>query len=196
MENQGKLIIITGSTGSGKDTIVAELRKINPSWKQIVTSTTRSMRPNEAQGVEYNFLDRETFKKMENNGDFIETVEYAGNHYGTPKTAFNPLFAGVTLIWRIEASMSAKVNELINTSFDLETAKNLIKNIKVFYIDLPDKETIYKRLRTRGMSGEEIERRINQDEKDRAEYQFEHIIINSDGYLNESVQKIVDLIKS
>lgn len=183
MDSFGKLIIITGSTGSGKDTIVAELRKINPSWKQIVTSTTRSMRPNETQGVEYNFIDRQTFLGMEANADFIETVEYAGNNYGTPKSAFDPIFKGETLIWRIEASMSAKVN-------------NLFKNTIVFYIDLPDKETIYRRLEIRGMNGEEIKRRIKQDEHDRQKYHFENVIINSDGHLDQSVKKIMDLIRS
>lgn len=183
MGSPGKLIIITGSTGSGKDTIVAELRKINPSWKQIITSTTRPPRPNETQGVEYNFINKQTFLEMVNNGDFIETVEYAGNNYGTPKSAFDPLFKGETLIWRIEASMSARVSDLF-------------KNTIVIYIDLPDKETIYRRLKIRGMSEEEIEKRIKQDEHDRQKYHFENVIINSDGHLDKSVQKIVDLIKS
>ncbi len=194
MEQIGKLIVITGGTVSGKDTVVAELLKINPTWRKIVTTTTRPIRLNEQNGIDYNFVNLETFREIKANGKFLETVEYAGNNYGTFKSSFNPFFKGQTCIWRIDPSRAAKVNLLFDQSFNkAQTIKN---NTVVIYLDIPDKKTVYQRLRARGISEIEIEKRIQQDEENRKDGHFEQVVINYNGRLNETLQKIMSLIKT
>lgn len=195
MASLGQLIIITGKTASGKDTIAKKLQEINPLWKKIITVTTRAKRAGERQNKEHIFLDQKSFEELEKNNEFLETVEYAGNYYGTLKRALDPLFEGKTLLWIIDPSRATKINELFDNFFDAKTAKEIKKNTKVVYLDLPDKKTVIKRLNKRGAGLGEIEKRIKQDEENRKEGSFEKVIINYDGQLDETVQKILEIIR-
>lgn len=181
MEQPGKLIVITGATVSGKDTVMAKLLKINPAWKKVVTTTTRPPRPDERNGIDYNFINLETFQKMKAEDEFLETVEYAGNSYGTAKSALNPVLHGQTLIWRIDASRATKVDKL----FD---------NVKVIYLKLPDHATRQKHFLKRGMKESDIEKRIKQDEIDWNVGNFKNVVINYEGKLNETIQTVEKII--
>jgi guanylate kinase len=79
------LLVVSGPSGSGKDSVIAALRVVEPDIAYVVSATTRPPRPGETEGVHYRFLSREHFEKLAAAGDFIETREYAGNLYGTPK---------------------------------------------------------------------------------------------------------------
>jgi guanylate kinase len=92
LENNKVLFIITGLSGAGKTTLANHLiNDINkpPGQSQmslVVSYTTRAIRDGELEGVDYCFVSREVFLKMLAENQFLETVEYAGNFYGTPKT--------------------------------------------------------------------------------------------------------------
>jgi len=83
--NKGLVFIISGPSGSGKDTLLVELFKKRPEIKFSISSTTRKMRDGEKEGEKYNFISRESFENMINNDRLLEYNEYVGNYYGTPK---------------------------------------------------------------------------------------------------------------
>ena len=83
--NKGTLIIISGPSGSGKDTVLTELFKKMPELEFSISSVSRSMRPGEVNGQKYNFISREQFKSMIDNDMLLEYNEYCGNFYGTPR---------------------------------------------------------------------------------------------------------------
>ncbi|MDP3758519.1 MAG: guanylate kinase, partial [Candidatus Daviesbacteria bacterium] len=95
--NKPLLIILTGKTASGKDTVISRLLSRLPDFKKVVTVTSRAPRVGEKDGMDYFFLSREDFKQKIEKGDFIEYVEYGGNFYGTEKTQLADTTQG--LIW-------------------------------------------------------------------------------------------------
>ena len=82
------LIIISGPSGVGKDTIIdaLRLRRHEPEYHYVVTCTTRAMRPGEADGIDYHFLDKATFAAQRAAGEFLEANQVHGNWYGTPRS--------------------------------------------------------------------------------------------------------------
>jgi len=85
--NGAMLVIISGPSGVGKDTIIdaLKLRPHDPDYHYVVTCTTRAMRPGEVDGRDYTFIDRETFAAQRVAGEFLEANEVHGNWYGTPR---------------------------------------------------------------------------------------------------------------
>lgn len=80
----GKILILVGPSGSGKTAVAETLIRTNRCIK-ITTCTTRESRPGEINGIHYHFMSETEFKDYEARGEFVETFEYAGNHYGTRK---------------------------------------------------------------------------------------------------------------
>ena len=82
--NKGLLIVVSGPSGCGKGTILAEVLK-NGNFYYSVSATTRAPRPGEVDGVNYSFLTKEKFEELINNDGMLEHAYYCGNYYGTPK---------------------------------------------------------------------------------------------------------------
>ena len=79
------LLIVSGPSGAGKDTVIERLRASEPQVAYCVTYTTRPPRDYEVDGIHYSFATRDEFQRMAAAGAFLETREYAGNLYGTPR---------------------------------------------------------------------------------------------------------------
>jgi guanylate kinase len=81
--DEGRLVVLSGPSGVGKDTVLRELRALDPSLGYSVSYTTRAPRPEEVDGVAYSFIDEDTFRAMAERGEFLEWAEVHGHLYGT-----------------------------------------------------------------------------------------------------------------
>ena len=103
--NGAMLVIISGPSGVGKDTIIDALRERahDPEYHYVVTCTTRAMRPGEVNGVDYHFLDGGAFAAQRAAGGFLEANEVHGNWYGTPRSQVREALAdGRDVILKID----------------------------------------------------------------------------------------------
>jgi guanylate kinase len=149
---QGKLIIITAPSGSGKTTIAKYLLAQLPTLEFSVSVTTREKRSNEEHGKDYYFFSIEDFRTAAKNGEFVEYEEvYPGVYYGT-------LHKEIERIW--------KKNH--HTVFDVDVvgSKNLKEmygnNALLLFIKLPSFEVLEQRLRARSTeNNEQLETRLN-----------------------------------
>ena len=112
MNESGILVILSGPSGCGKDTVIEELMKNNDRVTVSVSSTTRAKRDNETDGVNYNFVTAEEFRRLIDNGEMLEYAEYNGNLYGTPIGPIKTqLEKGKIVILKIEVKGAGKVTE-------------------------------------------------------------------------------------
>src|SRR3954471_7188154 len=80
-----RLTVLSGPSGVGKSSVIAETRKQHPGVWVSVSVTTRKPRPGETDGVEYHFIDPDQFQSMVDQGLLLEHAVFAGNSYGTPR---------------------------------------------------------------------------------------------------------------
>jgi len=86
LKGPGLLFVVSGPSGAGKDTVVHAVQARLPSLRRSVSTTTRQPRAGEVEGESYFFLDRPTFEARRDSGEFLETNEYNGHLYGTPRS--------------------------------------------------------------------------------------------------------------
>jgi len=111
---KGMLIVISGPSGCGKDTVVKELMKNNNNLWLSISCTSRQPREKEINGKDYFFLTKEEFEAKIKTNDLLEYAEYAGNYYGTPKSEIKEkLDAGIDVVLIIEIQGALKIKELL-----------------------------------------------------------------------------------
>lgn len=189
------LLVLTGKTASGKDTITSALLQKFPTLKKVVTTTSRTARASEVGGVDYHFLTRVEFEDKINKGNFAEYVEYGGNLYGTQKTELEKALKR-DMLWKIDPSRAGEVRDFIKRSFPNREAEELIKKVVVIYITVAD-EIVLQRLKNRGLTEEEIKSRMADDDKIWLKYQtsYDYVVENEPGKLETTMQKIYQIIK-
>ena len=112
MSKQGILFVLTGPSGVGKGTVLAEVRKQKELYLSI-SATTRQPRPGEQDGVQYYFLTREQFEQKVAENGFLEHAEFSGNCYGTPAAPVDEqLAAGRDVMLAIEVQGAMQVHQM------------------------------------------------------------------------------------
>ncbi|MEG1620458.1 MAG: guanylate kinase [Oscillospiraceae bacterium] len=110
MKNNGLLIVISGPSGVGKGTVLAEYRKTHDNLHMSVSATTRNPRPGEIDGKDYYFISREKFDTMVAQGEMFEYAIYGDNCYGTPKKPVEEkIKQGIDVILEIEVQGAMQV---------------------------------------------------------------------------------------
>ncbi|GAC1508812.1 MAG: guanylate kinase [Candidatus Dormibacteraceae bacterium] len=111
---RGQLIVISGPSGVGKDTLIKLLLKLDRNLRYSVSCTTRSTRPGEVDGVDYSFLTHERFLQLVEKGAFLEHAEYNGNLYGTLiERVEEARAAGHDIVLKIEIHGAEQVREKV-----------------------------------------------------------------------------------
>lgn len=118
--NKGRLFIVSGPSGSGKDTVLAKLFQACPEIKFSISSVTRPMRKGEKEGDKYHFVGRETFEKMIENDELLEHNEFVGNYYGTPKAPVEAAInSGKDMIVEIDVNGAAQIRKKVNDTVSI-----------------------------------------------------------------------------
>ncbi len=180
--NKGSLIIISGPSGSGKDTVLKKLFEKMPEIEFSISSVSRPMREGEIQGEKYNFITPEQFEQMIVDDALLEYNVYCGNYYGTPKAPVERCIAsGGEIILEVDVNGAANVR------------KNCPDNFSVF-IAPPSFDVLRNRLTNRGTeTADVIEKRLNQakNELERAK-EYDYVVVNDD--LDEAVEDLKNII--
>ena len=186
---QGKLIIFAAPSGSGKTSIVKFLLAKQLPVKFSVSATTRPIRPNEKDGVDYFFLTKEAFQAKIAADAFLEWEEvYAGTYYGSLKSEVDKLLAqGEHLIFDIDVMGALKIKKIYG------------KQALALFVKPPSVEVLIERLKNRGTESEEsLRRRINKFTYELSfESEFDVTIINTHlkEAQNDAERIVLDFIK-
>lgn len=182
----GLLFVVSGPSGAGKDTLVDALRARMPRLKYSVSATTRSPRPGETEGEHYFFLDRTTFEERQDAGGFLETREYNGNLYGTPRDYVQrTLSDGYDLIMKPEVNGALKIKEAYPDA------------VLIFLV--PDKFSDLRRrlLARRTETNEEIARRLEiAREEMKFIRNFDYIVVNEEGRSEDAVRDLQAILQA
>jgi guanylate kinase len=137
-----RLTVLSGPSGVGKGSVVAEIRRRYPDVWLSVSATTRTPRPGEVDGVQYHFVTRSEFERMVSGGQMLEWAEYAGNLYGTPRGPVEErLAAGRPALLEIELQGARQVRRAMPEA-------NLV------FLAPPSREELARRLVGRGTEDE------------------------------------------
>ncbi len=181
-----QLVIISGPSGVGKDTIIEALRERprDPDYHYVVTCTTRAPRPGEIDGVSYHFMDRERFLALRTAGGLLEANEVHGNWYGTPRQEVRDALAGGhDVILKIDVQGAQQVKERVDEAL-------------LVFIVPPSMETLFGRLRARATeSADELELRQRNAAIELARQEdYDHVVVNEDGQVERTAQRIDEII--
>ena len=112
-KRRGVLFVLSSPSGAGKSTIARKLREDQPELVVSVSYTTRPIRPGEVDGVDYHFVDLETFRAMVANHEFLEWAHVFGHRYGTPKAqVWNVLAQGRDILFDIDWQGAQQLHQL------------------------------------------------------------------------------------
>lgn len=174
----GRLIVISGPSGAGKDTIVNSLLLKDERFSLSVSATTRAPRPGEKDGVNYYYVNVGEFEKMIKDGDFIEYAKYGSSYYGTLKSDVKK---------RIN---NGKIVVLVIEVQGAENVRKIFPDCLSIFIMPPSFEILEQRLRDRCSENEdEIKKRLK-IAKTEVEKRFEYDIVVENDILDETVKNV------
>jgi guanylate kinase len=184
------LVIISGPSGVGKDTIIDEMhRRERAEGREderhyLVTVTTRAPRDGEVDGVDYHFVDRDEFIRMWRDRGFLEANEVHGNFYGSPRDPVRQaLLAGRDVILKIDVQGAQVVKQQVTEAL-------------LIFIIPPSHETLISRLRARATeSADELDTRQRRAVIELARQgDFDHVVVNETGKVGQTADRIESII--
>ncbi len=166
----GSLFIISAPSGAGKSSLTAKLLEEDKRVYLSVSYTTRAPRPGEVDGRDYHFVDKARFMDMLQRGEFLESAEVHGNHYGTSEA------------W-IRAQRDAGRDILLEIDWQgAQQVRRIVAGTIGIFVLPPSIAELERRIRRRGQDSEDVLRRrlaVAADEMSHAA-EFEYVIINND----------------
>ena len=183
-DEQNIMVILSSPSGVGKTTITKKLQQKYKSFTISVSHTTRSPRSNEVNGVDYNFISIDQFKKMINEGKFYEYAKIFENYYGTLKHNVDTTIKKNDIIFDIDWQGTKQLSKFKNLNL-----------LKIFLIT-DSKQELKKRLIARKQNSEkEIQKRFNSFDEDIKHWNdYEYIVINKN--LDVCFKQIESIINS
>jgi guanylate kinase len=170
------LIVLSAPSGGGKTTLSDQLIATRANVTRAITCTTRDPRPGEKEGVDYYFLDANTFLKRVQAGNFLEHATVYGNSYGTLKSeVLGKLRQGRHVILNVDVQGAAAIRE--HAEGDPEVKRALV----TVFLTPPSLAILEQRLRKRGMdSPTAIQKRLSVAKQEVAQWRhFDYLIVST-----------------
>ena len=179
---RGRLVVLSGPSGVGKGTVIAQIRANHPDVWLSISATTRRPRPGEREGEPYHFVTGEEFERLVEAGEFLEHARYAGHRYGTPRRP-------------VEERLARRESALVEV--ELQGARQIRASMPesfLIFLAPPSWEELVRRLVGRGTEDiSEVEKRL-QIAKDElaAEAEFDARVVNDD--VRSAAERVVALM--
>ncbi|MBI4200438.1 MAG: guanylate kinase [Chloroflexi bacterium] len=178
------LVVISGPSGVGKDSVLALMRRRDRPWHFVVTATTRPRRAQEQEGMDYLFLAPSQFEELLAQDGLLEHAEVYGYRYGVPRS-------------QVEVALRAGQDVIVKT--DVQGARTLrarVPGALLIFLAPPSLQELERRLRERKTeSAEALRRRIATARQELAcQSAFDHVVVNHNGRLKETVASIERII--
>jgi guanylate kinase len=192
-ENGGRLVVIGGGSGAGKDELMKALVSRYNFSRIITCCAGRPIRTNEIDGVDYHFLSVEEFHEADKRGEFFEWQPYGETLKGTKKGELQRAINEI-LIWRIDSKSAARAKEILREKGLSEIAENTV----TIYIGVPDIRTLYRRqfLRNPPPKKADVLKRMREDWDYWNNFgdRYDYMVINEDGEFERTVSQVADII--
>ncbi len=178
------LIVLSGPSGVGKDTVIQRMKERNLPFHFVVTATTRRPRPNEVHGVDYYFLSHDEFAEMIEKGELLEYAIVYNDYKGIPKQQVREALAsGKDVVMRIDVQGAA-------------TIRALCPQAVLIFLTVKDEEELVWRLKDRKTETPEgLKLRIATARKELHRIdEFDYVVVNPELHLEETVDTILSII--
>ncbi len=181
---EGLLILFSGPSGVGKDTVLDIVLNKNKDLQKSISLTTRDIRENETNGKDYYFISVPEFERMIADGEVLEYAQYGSNLYGTPKGPVDKwLSEGKNVILKIEVQGAENIKKLYPDS------------VGIFLLP-PSMDVLENRLRSRGTEDEDdVKKRLEIAQNEmRKSKSYDYFVINED--IDSASDDVLTIIKA
>jgi guanylate kinase len=178
------LIVLSGPSGAGKDSVRDLLLEWQPAMHRVVTATTRKPRPGEVEGRDYHFVTEETFDQILKTDGFMEHAFVYDHRNGVPRIEIeDPLAFGRDAIARVDVQGA-------------ETLRRLVPQALLIFIAPPTVEETARRMQDRASDTPEEQERRRETAKREMEAAggFDHVVVNETGRLEETARRVWEII--
>jgi len=178
------LVVISGPSGVGKDTVLERMKGLARTWYFVVTATTRPKRPGEKDGVDYIFVTPSQFQALVNEDGLLEHAEVYGRSYGVPRA-------------QVEEALASGRDVIVKPDVQgARTLRSKVPGALLIFLAPPDMDELERRLRERkSETAENMEQRIQTaTEEMEARPEFDYVVVNHSGRLEETVADIEEII--
>ena len=178
------LVVLSGPSGVGKDATLHQLQKSGHPFYFVVTATTRPIRPNEVDGVDYHFISMSEFAEMIEKDELLEYAVVYGDYKGIPKKHVRQaLESGQDVIMRIDVQGAATIRQLVPNAVTIfltaESEEELMNRLRERKTEPPDK------LKMRIATARQELKRLNE---------FDYVVANRGNQLDDTVQQVLSIV--
>lgn len=183
-KQSGLLIVLSGPSGAGKDTVLNRMKELGFPFHYVVTATTRPRRAGENNGVDYYFCSEAEFQEMMQQGELLEWAKVYGHWYGVPKQ-------------QVKQALEKREDVIVKVDVQgAATIKNLLPGAALIFLAPPSIKEYEERLRQRKTESEtELKLRIEKvTEELRSLPLFDYVVVNRQGELDSTVSQIEAIV--
>lgn len=180
------LIVVSGPSGAGKDTLLARLKEKNLPFHFVVTANTRPRRPGEVEGRDYHFVSRDEFVAMIERDELLEYAVVYGDYKGIPKQQVREALAsGTDVIMRLDVQGAM-------------TIRRLVPEAVLIFLMAGDEGELANRLRTRRTeTPDSLKTRMDTARQELQHLpEFDYVVVNRNGALDDAVDAVLGIVRA